>query len=107
MMRVLLDHLVLETLIKTKHCHSATLCNNTLSAAWVNRMAAKSSSPVAHRLLRGLALRQRINKTALPMIKYIAGPGWQDDKRTCQPMATTSPALEPIPSEHPGQWPSN
>ena len=48
MVGVLLHHLVLETLIKTKHCHSATLCNNTSSVAWVNRMASKSSSPVAH-----------------------------------------------------------
>jgi hypothetical protein len=54
---VLLHHLVLKTLIRTKHCHSATLCDNTPSVAWVNRMAAKSSSHVAHRLLRGLALR--------------------------------------------------
>jgi len=78
---VLLHHLVLETLIRTKHCHLATLCDNSPSVAWVNRMAAKSSSPVAHRLLRGLALRQRINKTALPMIDYIAGLDniWADE----------------------------
>jgi hypothetical protein len=78
---VLLHHLVLETLIRTKHCHLATLCDNTPSVAWVNRMAAKSSSPVAHRLLRGLALRQRVNKTALPMIDYIAGLDtiWADE----------------------------
>ena len=45
-------------------------------------MAAKSSSPVAHRLLRGLALCQQINKTALPlMIECIAGPDniWADE----------------------------
>jgi hypothetical protein len=79
---VLLHHLVLETLIKAKHCHLATLlCDNTPSVAWVNRMAAKSSSPVAHRLLRGLALCQRIIKTALPMIDYIAGLDniWADE----------------------------
>ena len=73
---VLLHHLVLETLIRTKHCHWATP-----SVAWVNCMAAKSSSPVVYRLLRGLALRQRINKTALPMIDYIAGLDniWADE----------------------------
>ena len=78
---VLLHHLVLETIIRTKHCHSATLCDNTPSVAWVTRMAAKSSSPVAHRLLRGLALRQRLNKTALPMIDFIAGLDniWADE----------------------------
>jgi hypothetical protein len=78
---VLLHHLVLVTLIRTKHCHSATLYNNTPLVAWVNRMAAKYSSLVAHRLLQGLALHQRINKTALPMIDYIVGLDyiWADE----------------------------
>ena len=82
---VLLHHLVLETLIKTKkHCHSATLCNNTMSVARVNRMASKSSSPVAHGLLHGFALRKRINKIALPVVEYIVGPEniWAD-KASC------------------------
>ena len=39
----------------SKHTPLGTLCDNTPTVSWVDRMASKSKSPTAGRLLRGLA----------------------------------------------------
>ncbi len=41
--------------MNSKHTPLGTLCNNTPTVSWVDRMASKSKSPTAGRLLRGLA----------------------------------------------------
>jgi hypothetical protein len=41
--------------MNSKHTPLGTLCDNTPTVSWVNRMASKSKSPTAGRLLRGLA----------------------------------------------------
>jgi hypothetical protein len=50
-------------------------CDNTPSVAWTRRMATRASSPVSHRLLRGLAMRQRVTQAAPPRIFHTAGDG--------------------------------
>ena len=39
----------------TKHTPFGTLCDNTPTVSWIDKMASKSKSPIAGRLLRGLA----------------------------------------------------
>jgi hypothetical protein len=70
---VCLHQLVLETLVDLKHVRSVIHCDNSPSVAWVTRMASRSTSPVAHRLLRGLAMRQRVTQSAPPTVVSIAG----------------------------------
>jgi hypothetical protein len=41
--------------MNSKHTPLGTLCDNTPTVSWVDRMASKSKSPTAGRLLRGLA----------------------------------------------------
>ena len=41
---------------RVKHAPLGTLCDNTRTVSWVDRMASKSKSPTAGRLLRGLAI---------------------------------------------------
>jgi hypothetical protein len=41
--------------VNAKHTPLGTLCDNTPTVSWVDRMASKSKSPTAGRLLRGLA----------------------------------------------------
>jgi hypothetical protein len=56
---LVLHHLVLEQVTPLKRKHVAAFSDNTPTVSWVTKMASHSSSPVAGRLLRGLAMRQR------------------------------------------------
>ncbi len=47
--------IVLETAPQAKHAPLGTLCDNTPTVSWIDRMASKSNSPTAGRLLQGLA----------------------------------------------------
>lgn len=70
---VLLHQLVLERLVNIRHAQSVIHCDNTPSVAWVTRMASQATSPVAHRLLRGMAMRQRTTQSIPPVVVSIAG----------------------------------
>jgi hypothetical protein len=71
---VLLQYLVLEEPVPNLSRRQAVIgCDNSLAVAWMRRMAAQASSPVAHRLLRGLAMRQRTTRAAPPNIFHTAG----------------------------------
>ena len=70
---VLLHHMVLEPLDNTKYCHLVTVCDNTPPVVWVARMTTKSSSPVARRILRGLAMRQWVTKRPRPWSSTLLG----------------------------------
>jgi hypothetical protein len=71
---VLLHYAVLEQLVPDlTHVQVAIGCDNTPAVAWTKRMAARASSPVAYRLLRGLAMRQRATHAAPPAIYHVAG----------------------------------
>jgi hypothetical protein len=48
-------------------------CDNSPAVAWTTRMASRSSSPIAFRLLKGLAMRQRVTRSAPPAIFHVAG----------------------------------
>ena len=48
--------IALERAPKTKHAPLGTLCDNTPTVSWIDKMASKSKSPTAGRLLRGLAI---------------------------------------------------
>lgn len=70
---LLLHVLVLETIAKLWRCHIAAYSDNTPTVAWVERMASRSKCPIAGRLLRGLAMRQRVTASAPVAVHHIAG----------------------------------
>ncbi len=66
---------VLEPLVPSMHHKSMQIhSDNTRSVAWLNKMATKTAnSDAAHRLIRGLALRQRMLHSAPVSITHVAG----------------------------------
>jgi hypothetical protein len=52
---VLAVGVALDLINNPKHTPLGTLCNNTLTVSWIDKMASKAKSPTAGRLLRGLA----------------------------------------------------
>jgi hypothetical protein len=71
---VSLQFLALEQIAPDlRHAHVAIGCDNTPAVAWTKKMATHSSSPVAHRLLRGLAMRQRSTRAAPPEVYHVSG----------------------------------
>eukprot|EP00978_Attheya_sp_CCMP212_P012667 scaffold31670_cov26-Attheya_sp.AAC.1 len=52
--------MVLERLMDLRHKRSVIHCDNTPSVSWATRMSTRGNSPtIAHRVVRGLAMRQR------------------------------------------------
>jgi hypothetical protein len=71
---VLLHYMALEQLgVDLRHSSTTIGCNNSPAVSWTKRMATRASSPVAYRLLRGLAMRQRVTRAAPPEIYHVAG----------------------------------
>jgi hypothetical protein len=58
---------------KMQGAQTAIGCNNSPAVAWTTRMASQSASSIVFRLLRGLAMRQRITKSAPPALFHVAG----------------------------------
>ena len=48
-------------------------CNNLPAIAWATRMASCSTSPISFCLLKGLDMRQRVNRSAPPALYHVAG----------------------------------
>jgi hypothetical protein len=57
-----------------KHEPIGTLCNNTPTVSWIKKMASKSASPIAGRLLRGLAYMLYCYQAGRLTTVYIPGP---------------------------------
>jgi hypothetical protein len=72
---VLLHEAVLEAHLgpAMKGTQIAIGCDNSPAVAWSTRMASRSTSPIAYRLLKGLAMRQRCNRSAPPAVYHVAG----------------------------------
>jgi hypothetical protein len=73
---MLLQEAVLEAVLGPAlmiNVQAAMGCDNSLAVAWTTRMATHSASPISFRLLRGLAMRQRLTKSAPPAIFHVAG----------------------------------
>jgi hypothetical protein len=73
---VLLQEAVLEAAIgpnRMRHAQTAIGCDNSPAVAWTKRMATRSASPVSFRLLKGLAMRQRLTRSAPPAVFHVAG----------------------------------
>jgi hypothetical protein len=73
---VLLHELVLKTTVgreKMRGAQATIRCDNSPAVSWRNRMATQSNSPISFQLLRGLAMRQRLNPSAPPAIFHVAG----------------------------------
>jgi hypothetical protein len=76
MARVVLQETVLEATLGPKGMQGAQTaigCDNSPAVAWTTRMASRSASPISFRLLRGLAMRQRITKSAPPALFHVTG----------------------------------
>jgi hypothetical protein len=58
---------------KVKHVTLGTLCDNTLTVSWIEKMASKAKGPTAGRLLRGLAVMLHCNKTGRLMTVHLPG----------------------------------
>ena len=57
-----------------RHKHILVHSDNTPSVAWVTKMATKTAkSDAAHRLIRGMAIRQRMLESAPVSITHVAG----------------------------------
>jgi hypothetical protein len=68
---LLLHELVLETTMGRENMRgtqAAMGCDNSPAVSWTNRMATRSDSPISFRLLHGLAMRQRLNRSAPPAV---------------------------------------
>jgi hypothetical protein len=73
---VLLHELVLQTTVgreKMRGAQAAMGCDNSPALSSTNRMGTRSDSPISFRLLRGLAMRQRLNRSAPPAVFHVAG----------------------------------
>jgi hypothetical protein len=72
---VLLHEVVLETHLGNaiKAAHLVIGCDNSPAVSWTTRMATRSATPIAYRLLRGLAMRQQVTRSAPPLIYHVAG----------------------------------
>ena len=75
MAAVVLHFSTLESVAPTlRHKHVFVYSDNSPSVAWVTKMATKTAkSDAAHRLVRGLALRQRMLESAPVSIAHVAG----------------------------------
>jgi hypothetical protein len=75
MVAVVLQFNVLEALVPSMHHKLIQIhSNNTPSVAWLTKMATKTAnSDASHRLVRGLALRQRMLHSAPVSITHVAG----------------------------------
>jgi hypothetical protein len=73
---VLLQEAVLEATIGPSAMiatQTAIGCDNSPADACTYGMASRSASPVSYQLLRGLAMRQRLTRSAPPAVFHIAG----------------------------------
>jgi hypothetical protein len=73
MAAVLLHYMVLHQEVDMKFVRAGVLSDNTPTVAWSARMADKSQSPTAGRLLRGLAAIQRASQAGPLTVASIAG----------------------------------
>jgi hypothetical protein len=74
MAAVLIQQSVLDSLVSMRHKAALIHSNNTPSVSWVTKMATKAAtSNAAHRLLRGLAIRQHHSESTPVSIVHIAG----------------------------------
>jgi hypothetical protein len=71
---VLLHYLALEQIVPDlTHAQAAIGYDKSPAVAWTKQMTTWASSPVAYRLLRGLAMRQRTTRSAPPDIFHTPG----------------------------------
>jgi hypothetical protein len=75
MLGMLLQETVLEAILgpALRAAQTAIGCDNSPAAAWTTRMATRSTSPVSYHLLKGLAMRQRVTRSAPPAVYHVAG----------------------------------
>ena len=69
---LLLHYLVLEHVVALRHQHIGAFCDNTPTVSWEAKLASKHSQ-IAGRLLRALALRQRVQRSSPLVTVSIAG----------------------------------
>ncbi len=72
---VLAIGVVLATAPEVKHISLGTLCDNTPTVSWINKMASKAKGPTAGCLLRGLAVMLHCNKARRLTTVHIKGDG--------------------------------
>jgi hypothetical protein len=73
---VLLHEAVLKAALgpnRMRHVQTAIGCDNSPAVAWTKRMATRSASPISFCLLKGLAMRQRLTRSAPPAVFHVAG----------------------------------
>ena len=70
---IVLHQLVLERVVDLRHNRAVIFSDNTPAVAWVKKMNPRAAKPIAHYLLRGLAMRQRATQGVLPEVLSIAG----------------------------------
>ena len=69
---LLLHYIVLEYIVDVRHKHVGAFCDNTPTVSWAAKLASKRSR-CGGRLLRALALRQRVSRSSPLLTVSIAG----------------------------------
>jgi hypothetical protein len=73
MAAVLMHYMILQQQVDIRYVRAGVFSDNTPTVAWSKRMADKSQSPTAGRLLRGLAAMQRATRAGPLTVASIAG----------------------------------
>ncbi len=71
--KVLAVGVVLATAPEVKHIPLGTLCDNTPTVSWIDKMASKAKGPTAGHLLRGLAIMLHCNKAGRLNTVHVKG----------------------------------
>ncbi len=71
---VLAIGVILESAPTIKHAALGTLCDNTPTVSWVEKMASKANTPTAGRLLRGLAVMLHCHHAGRLTTMHVPGP---------------------------------
>jgi hypothetical protein len=64
---------VLERIADVRHRRAVVHSDNSPSVIWATKLSARSATPVAYNLLRGLAMRQRTTRAVMPTVLPVEG----------------------------------
>ena len=73
MAALVVHYVILESLAPLTRKHIGMFSDNSPTVSWATKMASHASTPVAGRLIRALAMRQRTTQSAPAKVEHISG----------------------------------
>jgi hypothetical protein len=73
MAAIVVQMMVLEALMPLRRTHVKIFSDNALAAVWARKLIVHSNSVTAARLVMVLAMRQRTNESAMPLVEHWPG----------------------------------